>query len=646
MIFKLTKALAICFSYSLLIISSNSSANTILTEFEDFIALNPISDSLKKLDQFDLSSSAFSLEEQAKFYFLYGQVYEKNRQLDLAISSYDKGITLVKALPVTDVLIDSYLERSFAVYLQTNDPDTYCVDRKKALHFARLHNNSELLAKTLTQNAFCYDDAATAHIGIKLLDEAMSAVDKGEGLNINRKALIYNATGTLYRAIGLHQRGYENFEKAYLTWSQIDDKQDMFNMQYNMFSEAIMLGDWKKAQANVDAQFDLAKNATEFEDFYFFSHLNAGVVALRTHDYPQAIINLEQAISLKDTTSERYFVSSSYLYLALAYFRSNNPEKAAEMARFFKQDNTFRADKIEMILKADAIIAFDVHDDLNAMNLLLNVIDEMRKENIQIVNNKSIRSALEHNVKLAEFENELLANQLAINELQLAATQDKKRIDTLKLSLFVLLLLTAIVFLLNHLKILKKQAQTDFLTGISNRRYTFNKGADLVDCAIKNKRPISVIMFDIDNFKAINDTHGHHIGDLTIKALTKRATGCIKVKDLIGRIGGEEFVIVLPNTNEQDAFIVSERLRKSIEQQSFLFGDLSINFTISLGVAMLQDDTMSFASLVNNADSALYRAKNAGKNRVFMALNKGERRHLDAPVIESSEYRLHLDTES
>jgi diguanylate cyclase (GGDEF)-like protein len=622
MIFKLAKALAICISYSLLIISNNgiANANAMLTDFEDFIALNSISDSLKQLDQFDLANSDFSLEEQAKFYFLYGQVYEKNRQLDFAISSYDKGIALVKALPVTDVLIDSYLERSFAVYLKTNDPNAYCIDRKKALHFARQHNNSELLAKTLTQNAFCYDDAATAHVGIKLLDEAMAIVDKGESLNIHRKALIYNATGSLYRAVGLHKRGYKNFEKAYRTWAKIDDKQDMFNMQYNMFSEAIMLGDWHKARTNVNTQFYLAKSAPEFEDFYFFSHLNAGIVALRTHDYSQAIINFEQAISLKDTTSERYFVSSGYLYLALAYFRSNNPEKAAEMARIFKLDKTFRADKIDMILEADAIIAFDDDDDLNAMNLLLSVIDEVKKENLQIVNNKSIGSAVEHNVKLAEFENEVLANQLAINELQLAATQDKKRIDTLKLSLFVLILLTAIAFLLHHLKALKKQAQTDFLTGISNRRHTFNKGTDLVEHAIKCKKPIAVILFDIDNFKAINDTNGHHIGDLTIKALTKRATGCIKVKDLIGRIGGEEFVIVLPNTNEQDAFIVSERLRKSIEQQSFLFGDLSINFTISLGVAMLQDDTMSFASLVNNADSALYRAKKSGKNRGCMAL--------------------------
>ncbi|WP_445945194.1 tetratricopeptide repeat-containing diguanylate cyclase [Shewanella sp.] len=599
---------------------AQASSNNTLAKFKDYSANHTTAETLALFTAFEISSSNLSAIERAELYFLFGQVYEKARKLDLAIQSYDKSIAIVKALPVSDLLINNYLERSYAVYLKTNNPSLYCIDRKKALLYARRHANTELLTKALTQNAFCYDNPSTVYLGIELLDEAMELTDKSDKINVNRKAMIYNATGNLYRSVGLHELGYSNFEKAYQTWMEVNDKQDMFNMQYNMFSEALVLGDWDKANSSITAQLLLAKTAPEFKDFYFFSYLNAGRVALQTQAYDKAIVNFEKAISLKHTTSEQYFVTSGYLYLALAYMRSGQPEKAAIMAQQFKLDTDFRKDKKTMILKADAIVAFGKKDHVAAVNALFKVIDEVEQENQKIIKNKAINSAMAHSAKLTEFENELLENKLAINELMLTSAQDKERIANLKLTLYVTLLLTAIGFLLHYLKTFKQQAQTDFLTGIANRRHTLSKGTKLIEEAIKCKQPVSVILFDIDDFKAINDTYGHQVGDATLKALTKRATNCISRNDLFGRIGGEEFLIILPNTSEKEALVISERLRESIASTPIKLTNTKINFTISLGLTVLKNESKSLGELIKKADFALYQAKDSGKNKVNLFL--------------------------
>jgi diguanylate cyclase (GGDEF)-like protein len=601
---------------------STAQANDALTQLEILAKESSAAEGLSLLDSFDIEANQLTPKDHARLYFLYGQLYEKTRQLDLAIASYDKGIAFVESLAVSDILIDSYLERSFAVYLQTNDPAVYCVDRRKALAFARQHDNAKLLAKTLTQNAFCYYTATTVHKGIALLDEAMMIVDKSDKLDVHRKAMIYNATGSLYRTVGLHKRAYENFNKAYQTWQTVDDKEDMFNMQHNMVSSAIKLSDWDKAKVNIAAQLALAKAAPEFEDFYFFAYLNAGRVALVTFDYLLAVTNLEKAISLKDTTQERYFVSSSYLFLAQAYMRIGEPDKAASMARAFQQDKRFPANMSSMLLTADAIIAFDKHNYLLAVNTLLKVIDEEREHNKNIIDNEVIHSALDHNSKLAEFENELLANKLAMNQLNLKSVIDKERINELKISISVLLaavLLAVVFFLMHSRKVFKRRAQTDFLTGIANRSYTFKRGGKMIEKSIKKQQSASVIIFDIDNFKSINDRFGHHVGDLVIQAVTKRAERWLKKQDLVGRIGGEEFVIVLPNTDEKEAFTVSERIRSAIASQSFQFDDVTIDFTISLGIAVLHEQSTSLSALLKEADKALYKAKFSGKNKVYLA---------------------------
>ncbi|GAA0784101.1 MULTISPECIES: GGDEF domain-containing protein [Pseudomonadati] len=594
-------------------------ANDVLTELKNYTNTHTAEQSIAHLNQFDLDNSDFSAEEKAKFYFQYGQLFEQTRQLDLSIASYDKGISYVEALPVTDILIDSYLERSFANYLKTNDPAVYCIDRVKALNYARQHSNLELLTKTLTQNAFCYENANNFHIGIALLDEALEIVDKSEHLNANRKAMIYNATGSLYRNIGMHQQGYDHFEKAFQTWQTIDDKQDMFNMLHNMFSQSIKLGNWVQAQANVEQQFQLADNAPQLKDLYFFANLNAGRLGLRTYDFQQAIFHLSKAIELKHTTQEHYFVSSSYLFLALAYMRNGQAVQAVEMAHVFKQNESFRVDKSDMILKADAIIAFGNKDYLTATNLLFKLIDDEREKNQAMLNNEVINSALKHQNNVTEFEKELLVNKLAINELQLAALKDKEHIKDLTLMLIALLTSTLAILLIFSLNTYKKRSQTDYLTKIANRGYTYIKGEQLIKRCIKLNKPASVIIFDIDNFKEINDKYGHHIGDLAIKSLANRAKSSIKKQDLVGRIGGEEFLIVLPNTSEQEAVAISERLRHSIAEKTFSFGDIEINFTISLGVSEIEPSSSALQDLVMQADKALYQAKFFGKNKVYIA---------------------------
>lgn len=590
-----------------------------LQELEQQLLVSSAPNALTLLDEFRLDPVA-TVDIQARFHFLYGKQYERNRQLEQAIASYDKVIALTKALGGSELLIEAYLERSFVLYLKTNDPEVYCADRETALVLARRHSNKQLLAKSLTQKAFCYNKVTNVHQGIALLDEAMLLIDTEGRTDYNRKAMIYNATGSLYRTVGLHKRGYVNFDKAYQTWREIDDTQDMFNMLHNMISEAVKLGDWNKARANITQQFLLAKTAPEFIDFRFFAHLNAGRVELATHNYSDAIDHLIQAISLKETTREQYFITSSYLFLAQAYLRTGEVEKAAAMARTFKQNSQFPKNMTSMMLTANAIIALDEQQYLSAIHALLEVIDKEREKNKLIIDNEVIDSALEHNAKLAEFENQLLANQLAINELSLASVEDKERIYDLRLSIFFLVaivLVIAILFLWHSRKAFKHSAQTDFLTGIANRGHTFKLGQRMLDRAIKKKRALAVIIFDIDNFKSINDRFGHHVGDLAIKAVAKRAERWLRDCDLIGRIGGEEFLIVLPDVTEAEAMQISERLREGIAAQVFQFDEQVVELTVSLGLATLKAPKTSLTELINQADRGLYKAKFSGKNCVY-----------------------------
>ncbi|TPK92820.1 MULTISPECIES: PleD family two-component system response regulator [unclassified Mesorhizobium] len=163
-----------------------------------------------------------------------------------------------------------------------------------------------------------------------------------------------------------------------------------------------------------------------------------------------------------------------------------------------------------------------------------------------------------------------------------------------------------------------EMAVIDGLTGLHNRRYLDSHLQTLFDRAVARRRPLSVMITDLDRFKSINDTHGHDGGDDVLREFARRLRKNVRGIDLACRFGGEEFVVVMPDTDGAVAEKVAERIRAEIAQAPFAIGNdgKMIEVTVSVGVSSVLKGTDSVAALMKRADLALYEAKSAGRNRV------------------------------
>ena len=163
---------------------------------------------------------------------------------------------------------------------------------------------------------------------------------------------------------------------------------------------------------------------------------------------------------------------------------------------------------------------------------------------------------------------------------------------------------------------LQQAAITDDLTGLRNRRYIVERLEEEFQRAKRTGRPLSLIMLDIDNFKKINDLNGHPFGDLVLQIVSVRLKEALRKHDLIGRVGGEEFLVVCPESTIDDAAVVAERIRKIIQREAIGDGVRKAIVALSAGVTMLRDDDRSSDKFFSRADTALYKAKEQGRNQV------------------------------
>ena len=165
---------------------------------------------------------------------------------------------------------------------------------------------------------------------------------------------------------------------------------------------------------------------------------------------------------------------------------------------------------------------------------------------------------------------------------------------------------------------LQKMADTDYLTGLMNRRAFLAVADDTIEFCRRYKRGMATLMIDIDHFKKINDTHGHAAGDDAIKRIAEIINQSIRTTDKAARFGGEEFVVLLREIDQETALRLAERIRNSIEQTTISHGDASIRATVSIGVAINAEGDRDVQDIIERADQGLYIAKKTGRNRTVL----------------------------
>jgi diguanylate cyclase (GGDEF)-like protein len=211
------------------------------------------------------------------------------------------------------------------------------------------------------------------------------------------------------------------------------------------------------------------------------------------------------------------------------------------------------------------------------------------------------------------------------NKLETSYNEARREIEDLK-KLVSVANSDKIETLIKEVQKYKELSLTDHLTGLFNKRYFHTRLVEEVTRAKRSSYEISLIFCDIDYFKRVNDRFGHHMGDEVLRKTAQILRGGadelniisrLRKSDIIARYGGEEFVIILPETGKQGAAIAAERLRQEVENYTFRLDGEDVHITMSFGVAELSPEDKDHTEIIKNADYAMYKAKNRGRNRVI-----------------------------
>jgi len=167
-------------------------------------------------------------------------------------------------------------------------------------------------------------------------------------------------------------------------------------------------------------------------------------------------------------------------------------------------------------------------------------------------------------------------------------------------------------------KALEQEVLVDQLTGVANRRALRDRLRDEIQRYVRYKHQFSLLLFDVDHFKSINDQFGHWAGDKCLKEIIKRIKPVLRESDFLARWGGDEFVIVCPGTELESAAAVAERIRKALQNTRFLYQKQEIGLTVSIGVTQAQPGDQTQEVMFNRVDNAMYQAKKKGRNMVAL----------------------------
>ncbi|MDR8522768.1 tetratricopeptide repeat-containing diguanylate cyclase [Shewanella fidelis] len=403
---------------------------------------------------------------------------------------------------------------------------------------------------------------------------------------IKRKNNNFDSANTMLASIAIAEEELGNlhkskalFEQSYQYWQKKGDDSLKATVAVNIAGTLIKLGEFKQAKKYLaEAEPIILENDP---GFYSYMHLFYAQIYL-------AEKQLEQA-------------HNSVALSRAAFSSLKNASGLAQLLQIETQ--IFREQGLWQRAFNSQTAYIEIHNQIDD-KLLSSYTTEMRTR---------------FNTEQIENENRHLIENQKLRELELTMLEQNKLQQGIIIALGGLLIVIISLFAYKQSqknKLLSALALTDDLTQLPNRRYIYNKAQRCFEEALIYERPLSFIAFDADYFKRINDTYGHEVGDNTLKFLADSCRAVLGTKYIAARVGGEEFLVVLPNTDKAQAINVAEELVQRIRNANFSSFPEGFSITISAGVSSLEVTDNKLLPLLKRADDALYHAKHQGRDQV------------------------------
>lgn len=423
-----------------------------------------------------------------------------------------------------------------------------------------------------------------------------------------------------YRRFGDAQMALEYqlaLEQSYIKQGKVFEANDV---SIHIASSYEKLAEFEKAYARYQRSETFLIENKQFVYAADISVTMAGIL-LAQGKHHQALARLTKAA---EVIPETYSTPFSYLalYLAKAYNALANYPKSLQMLdkaqqAFTKDDNQRELSKINLLKS-------DIHQRAKEWKSAYLALDQYVTEHLADDESLKLERIAEMKARFdkqkVQLENTLLMRDSQVQKKQLAMLESEGSLKLIIIGLVAVILLIVSLFAFMQVAIkqrFKKMAHTDELTKLSNRRDIHQQGEKLLSQAVKEDQSFAIITFDADHFKRVNDEYGHDIGDQVLKKLADVTLATVREKDKVGRIGGEEFLILLPDCDEQAAVDIADRLLQKISQYHWYTIVPNLQQTISVGIAVRTKGVdVSLSCLITKADKALYMAKDNGRNCV------------------------------
>lgn len=509
-----------------------------------------------------------------------------------------------------------YCQSSYRELFET--PQTGLAGYEAGLALARSTGDGRLIAEGLVLRGGSYS---------LLGDQARALMDFFEAQKLferlgRRRAAEFNLQGIAiaYRRMGEYDKARENFEASR---ARSIERKDWNSLVVDLLQLGFVhedLGEADEALALYREAEQLARRHSWPYDVSSSQLGIAGALVLK-HDYAEALRMADLAqkgfAALSDTSND------GMIELIRGRARAGLGQHAAALVHFDRAARDFSAGGNERYL---AMLYPERAASLEATGRIREAVADIKRllalrEVLQRKSGNQRTHVLRHQFEAArrDLDNRRLAHEKAARARQVAALGTVRRWQWIAIGVGALLLLVLgalVARQLRRTRRLRTLALTDELTGVANRRSIGLFAEEAFALARAEGSGLTVLSVDIDRFKSVNDTHGHFAGDEVLVRVAQTCEAALRPSDRLGRVGGEEFLVLLPGTGLEAALPIAERLRQST--RALAFDDLApgLRVTMSLGVASLEAGDAALVDLLRRADLALYRAKRLGRDRV------------------------------